>query len=122
MSARRSAAEGGFAVPVVLGLGGVLLSFCLGGLVGGQVLVAQRRAASAADLAALAGAVTLQVGRDGCEAARRLTELGEARLEECRVDGEQVRVTAGVDLTLLGHEVTVRSRAHAGPREVASEG
>ncbi len=113
--------EAGVAVPVALGLAGVLVSFALGGLVGGQVLVAQRRAASAADLAALAGAVARQVGRDACDAARRLTELGDAALEECEVDGEQVRVTTGVELTLVGHPVTVRSRAHAGPREI-SEG
>ena len=119
MSRRRGASprpEDGFAVPVVLGLGGVLVSLALAGAAGGQVLVAQRRAAAAADLAALAGAVAGQEGQEPCPAARRMAGLGGATVAWCAVDGERVRVVAEVDLRLAGHDLTVRARAHAGPR------
>lgn len=108
--------EDGFAVPVALGLGGVLVALALAGTAGGQVLVAQRRAAAAADLAALAGAVAAQRGQDPCAAARRMAELDEARLRECRVEGEQVRVVSRVALRLAGRELVVEARGHAGPR------
>jgi secretion/DNA translocation related TadE-like protein len=109
--------EDGFAVPVALGLGGVLVSLALAGAAGGQVLVAQRRAAAAADLAALAGAVAGQHGQEPCPAARRMAGLGEATLASCAVDGERVRVVTAVELRIAGHDLTVRARAHAGPRE-----
>ena len=111
-----SRTEDGFAVPVTLGLGGVLVALALAGTAGGQVLVAQRRASAAADLAALAGAVATQHGQDACEAARRLADLDEARLPSCRTDGDQVRVVAEVRLGLAGHDLRVRARAHAGRR------
>lgn len=116
--ARHPRTEAGVAVPAVIGLGGVLVSLALAGLAGGQVLVAQRRASSAADLSALAGAVAIQTGLEPCDAARRLAELGQAALTACRVDGEQVRLTTEVDLTIAGQALTVRARAHAGPRDV----
>ena len=80
------------------------------------MLVAQRRAAAAADLSALAGAVAVQHGQDACAAARRMTDLDGAVLDTCAVDGEQVRVVSQVEVTLGGHELVVRARGHAGPR------
>jgi secretion/DNA translocation related TadE-like protein len=100
-----------------MGLGGVLVAVALAGVAGGQVLVAQRRAASVADLAALAGAVAAQHGQDPCAAARRMADLDRGHLESCRVDDERVRVVSRVPLVLAGHELTVHARAHAGPRE-----
>ena len=108
--------EAGFALPAVLGLGGVLVALALAGTAGGQVLVAHRRAAAAADLSALAAAVAVQQAQDPCAAAHRLAELHRAELTWCDVDGDSVRVDAEVSLTLAGQQVTVRARAHAGPR------
>ena len=108
--------EDGFAVPVVLSLGGVLISLALAGVAGGQVLVAQRRAAAAADLSALAGAVAAQHGQDPCAAAHRMADLDGATLGSCEVDGERVRVVSEVELRMGGHELVVRARGHAGPR------
>lgn len=116
--AARVRTEAGLAVPVVLGLGGALVSLALAAVAGGQVLVAQRRAASTADLAALAGAVAIQTGLEPCDAARRLAALSGTTVAGCRVEGEQVRLTTEVALTIAGHDLTVRARAHAGPREV----
>lgn len=116
---RRRVGEDGFAVPVVIGLSGVLVSLALAGVAGGQVLVAQRRAAAAADLAALAGAVAAQHGQDACAAARRMADLDGASLGSCTADGaggERVRVVSEVELTIGGHELVVRARGHAGPR------
>ncbi len=108
--------EDGFAVPAALGLGGVMVALALAGTAGGQVLVAQRRASAAADLAALAGAVAAQRGQAPCPAARRMASLDGATLPSCAVDGEQVRVVGEVVVRLAGHEVAVRARARAGPR------
>jgi secretion/DNA translocation related TadE-like protein len=108
--------EAGFAVPVAIGLGGVLVALALAGTAGGQVLVAQRRAATAADLSALAGAVAAQQGQDPCAAAGRVAELDHARMADCEVEEDRVRVVAEVSLTLAGHDLKVRARAHAGPR------
>jgi secretion/DNA translocation related TadE-like protein len=79
--------------------------------------VAQRRAAAAADLAALAGAVAVQHGQDACPAAVRMARLDRASLRSCRVVGEQVRVVGSVSVVLVGHRVVVQARAHAGPRD-----
>ena len=123
MSAARSRAAGredGFAVPAAIGIGGVLVALALAGTAGGQVLVAQRRAATAADLTALAGAVAVQQGRDPCGAARRLAALDLARVTSCRVAGDEVGVTTAVGLTLAGRAYTVRARAKAGPRAASA--
>ena len=108
--------EDGFAVPTALGLGGVMVALALAGTAGGQVLVAQRRASAAADLAALAGAVAAQRGQDPCAAARRMASLDEASLPSCAGEGDQVRVVSEVVVHLAVHALPVRARAHAGPR------
>ncbi len=116
MSSSRRRSEQGVAVPVALGMGGVLVALALAGTAGGEVLVAQRRASAVADLAALAGAVAAQHGQDPCAAARRMAGLDDGRLASCLVDGERVRVVGEVSLRLAGRDLTVRARAHAGPR------
>ncbi|MET9886069.1 Rv3654c family TadE-like protein [Streptomyces sp. NPDC006430] len=76
-------------VATVLGavFGGVLLL--------GQAVVARHRAAAAADLAALAAAVTWTHGpQEACTAARRVARAQRATLTACTLHGEVADVTA----------------------------
>lgn len=95
---------------------GFLASVALVAATVAAVFVGQRRAAAAADLAALAGAAALQRGGSGCEAAGRIAERNDVRLVGCVIDAEvlTVRVSAGVP-TPLWSGIEVRSRARAGP-------
>jgi len=86
--------------------------------VGGAV-VDRRRVASAADLAALAGASALQSGHDGCAAARSTARRNGARATSCAVDGEDVTVlTERRTQPVLGRRFTVRATARAGPERL----
>ncbi|MDO5662796.1 MAG: hypothetical protein Q4G40_08880 [Brachybacterium sp.] len=79
----------------------------------GQGAVASARAASAADLAALASADALAVGTaDPCVRARDIAERNGATLSACTVDGEEVRVEVRVEAGLLP---PARALARAGP-------
>jgi secretion/DNA translocation related TadE-like protein len=85
----------------------------------GAVVADQRRVASAADLAALAGAAALQAGREGCAAAGLVARRNAARMTSCIVSGSVVTVgTTRRTRPLLGRRLTVRSSARAGPAEV----
>lgn len=86
--------ERGLAAPMVVTLGGLLVVLAVlgGGL--GRLLVDQRVAAAAADLAALSGATALQHGADPCEAATRTASSNGAELVACEVDDEEVVVRA----------------------------
>ena len=59
----------------------------------------RHRAASAADLAALAASRASVEGQDGCEAAERIAQRNEARLETCRMDLEVATVTTRLEST-----------------------
>jgi secretion/DNA translocation related TadE-like protein len=114
--------ELGLAAPLVVTLAGLLLVLALLGAGLGRLLVDQRRAASAADLAALAGASAVQHGRDACQAAAETAGRNGAELVACTVTGEQVLVRTAVRSAgpgrLLGGvdgRVTVEAEAHAGP-------
>lgn len=96
-------------------LGVVTATAVLVSAVGG-VVVGQRRVQAAADLAALAAAVAVQQGHDGCAAARRLAARNGARLHACRLDGPVSRVEVAVDLTALPvRSLTLTAAARAGP-------
>lgn len=101
----------GFATVAVLGLGAVLLALAVLVSALGTVAVARHRAASAADLAALAGARHVVDG-GACRAAARTALAQAAALESCRVDGPSVSVQVGVRVGTWG---TARARARAGP-------
>jgi secretion/DNA translocation related TadE-like protein len=82
----------------------------------GAVVADQRRVASAADLAALAGAAAVQSGRDGCASAGAVARRNAARLASCAVTGSVVTVrTTRETRPLLGRRLMVRSAARAGP-------
>ena len=86
--------------------------------VGGAV-ADRRRVASAADLAALAGATALQAGDDGCAAARSNARRNGARVASCVVDGHDVTVhTERRTQPVLGRRFTVRAVARAGPERL----
>jgi secretion/DNA translocation related TadE-like protein len=80
-------------------------------------LVAVRhRAASAADLAALAGSQASVAGHDGCAAAERAARRNDARLVSCRMDFDVATVTARVDSSRWwGHRWAAEIPARAAP-------
>ena len=107
----------GSATVLVLALAAllVLVALLLSAL--GAVAVTRHRAASTADLAALAAAdVALQGPAVACAAAARAAARGRAELATCRVDGDVVEVVVvqrpGGPLGRLG---AARAIARAGP-------
>lgn len=79
------------------------------------VFVAHRRAAAAADLAALAGAQALD-----CAPAAATAAANGARLESCQITGSTVTVVVSVTgPSLAGRTATLKARAMAGPDAAA---
>jgi secretion/DNA translocation related TadE-like protein len=119
-AARTPSRERGAAAVLTTVLAGLLMVLAvLLSAVGGMV-ADQRRAASAADLAALAGAAALQHGHPGCTVAAQVARANEATLLGCRESGRVLTVRVGRDprgvtARLLGRVVGVTSRARAGP-------
>jgi secretion/DNA translocation related TadE-like protein len=101
----------GFVAVAVVGLAAVLLAAGLLVTTLGAVAVARHRAASAADLSALAGAQHVLDGT-ACDAARRVASAQHAVLTDCSVAGSEVSVVAAVQVPGLG---TAEARAKAGP-------
>jgi secretion/DNA translocation related TadE-like protein len=103
--------EDGFVTVAILGLATVLVAVSALLATLGTVAVARHRAASAADLAALAGARHLLDGT-ACQAAARVARAATAVLEDCRDGGSDVTVQVGIRVGPLG---TAHARARAGP-------
>ncbi|QNN54672.1 Rv3654c family TadE-like protein [Nocardioides mesophilus] len=96
-------------------LGALLLVAVLLSVLGGLV-VAQRRAQSAADLAALAGAVSVQRGQDACAAVAALVRRNDAELRSCTVAGREVQVVVALTVEApAGRRLRVDADARAGP-------
>lgn len=94
-------------VVVLLGLGASFMT---------ATASAHRRAQSGADLAALAGAGTLQRGGDPCAASGRVAAANDAELVSCRVIGDDVLVGVRViGPEFLGHTFEIGGRSRAGP-------
>jgi secretion/DNA translocation related TadE-like protein len=88
--------------------------------VGEAMVVAHRRAQSAADLAALAGAEAVQQRRDACGAAARVAAANGAVLTSCSVEVRDVVVTARVTgPRWLGAHGDFAGQARAGPSVAA---
>ena len=105
--------ERGAATVLVVAMAGVLMFVMAGLAAAGGLVTAQRRAQAAADLAALAGAASLD---DACARARDVALANAAALDACVVDGATVRVTtsvAGPDVPW--RDVRVTAEARAGP-------
>ncbi|MDO5285909.1 MAG: hypothetical protein Q4G45_03695 [Actinomycetia bacterium] len=88
-------------------------------MVGGYVL-AVHRARSAADLAALAGAVAYAGGRDACAAADQSARTNHGQVTACRVEGSPasfvltLTAQAPVGWTIPGAPRTVAAESRAG--------
>ncbi|MCI1219088.1 MAG: flp pilus-assembly TadE/G-like family protein [Bifidobacterium sp.] len=81
----------------------------------GSLFIAQTRARSAADLAALSSATSLWNGEgDPCTEAKSIALAHKGRLESCRVDGEivSVKVSVRTRVPLISR---VSRSARAGP-------
>lgn len=107
----------GSATVLVLAMAGlvVLVGLLLAGL--GAVAVTRHRAASAADLAALAAAdVALQGPDAACAAAARVAERGATVLTACRLGDDVVEVVVVLRPGgVLGRLGEARAVARAGP-------
>ena len=112
---RRQRDQRGLAAPVVLALTALLTFITLLGAVAGRVFVDQRRAAAAADLAALSGATAVQQGRAGCAAAAGTARANGARLVGCHQLGADIDLTVAIAVRLVGRSTEVHATAHAGP-------
>ena len=83
----------------------------------------QHQAATAADLAALAGAVAASSSDDACGAAQRVASANGGRLTSCRVSDRVVDVLVEVSSTpLWGRTWSLRVPARAGPADAHSLG
>ncbi len=115
-ASRRGRDEGGSATVLGIGLLALLITGALVGATVAGMLVGQRRAASGADMAALAGASALQQGRSGCGRAVELATANNVRLVGCAARGDVVTVKVITEVTsALGSRWIVRARARAGP-------
>ena len=95
---------------------GMLLLVAAAIATGEALVVAHRRAQSAADLAALAGAHAVQQTRDPCTAAAAIAAANGAQLSACAVDGYEVTITTTVSgPRWLGASGELAARAKAGP-------
>ncbi len=109
----RSVSERGSASLLTVTMAGLLV-FVGGALAGVTALVVDhRRAQSAADLAALAGAGS---PADPCAAAARIAVANGARLVDCAPAGADLVVTVAVTSAAWpGRALTVSAQARAGP-------
>ncbi len=90
----RSRGERGAVTMLVIPMLGVLVLAALLLAFQGGVVISQRRAQAAADLAALAGAAALQQGHAACDSAADVAARNGARLRSCRVGGRERSGTA----------------------------
>jgi secretion/DNA translocation related TadE-like protein len=112
--------DGGSATVYVLALTALLWLAGLVVLLFAQVADARARAATAADLAALAGASHVLTG-EACHAAAAVTRAQSAELNTCTVDGWDVRVLVSVRLKgPLARFPPAQARARAGPASSAA--
>lgn len=84
----RAPADAGSASIWVLAVAGAILAMIWVTLLVGAAISVRHRADSAADLAALAGAVAARDGGDACVSAARIAAANRARLLDCRVSDD----------------------------------
>ena len=107
------ACDAGAATILVVAMAGVLMFVVVGLGAAGGLVIAQRRAQAAADLAALGGAADVSAS---CAAAARVAAANAAALEACEVVGRDVRVTVSVPGPRVPwRRVRVTAEARAGP-------
>jgi len=80
------------------------------------LFVGHRKAAAAADVAALAGAAALQHGGVGCDAVARISAANQVELVNCETNGAVVDVEVTLDLqSVFGASFVATGKARAGP-------
>ena len=109
-------AERGAVTVLAVAILGVLVLLAAAFAVAETMVVAHRRAQSAADLAALAGASAAQQARDPCAAASQVAAANDAVVTNCSVVLRDVTVTARVrGPRWLGARADFEAQARAGP-------
>ena len=112
--------ERGAATLIVLALCGMLMfvGLALSGVA--AIVLTQRSAQAAADLAALAGATAAGSGADACAAAGDIAQANGAVLASCELAGPVVTVGVSVDgPRLVDRRYDVTAEARAGPVDAA---
>ena len=110
----------------MVGVMAVLMTLALTATVIAVYLAAAHRARTAADLAALSGAVAVQQGGDGCARAKEIAAANDAEVTACDQVGDQidfvVTVTVRVDLRspVAALPRSVAAVAYAGPASLSS--
>jgi secretion/DNA translocation related TadE-like protein len=105
---------------VGVGVAAVLLTVCLVAAALAGLVTMQHRAAAAADLAALAAA---RSPSRSCSVASTVAVNNGGELESCETVGPVVTVTVRIEAAgVLGFAPTIRSRARAGPADLAPAG
>ncbi len=110
--------ERGAATLIVLAMSGLLMfvGLALAGVA--AIVLTQRSAQAAADLAALAGASAAVSGGDACAAAGEIAEANGAALADCELTGVVVTVAVQVDgPRLADRRYDVTAEARAGPAD-----
>lgn len=108
--------ERGSATLLALPVMAILILGALSASLVGGALTAQRRAQAAADLAALAGAGSVQYGDDPCRAVRSIAQRNGAELTYCEPRGDDVMVRVEIETApLFGRSLSVAAQARAGP-------
>jgi secretion/DNA translocation related TadE-like protein len=107
--------EDGAGAVLAVAMMGLLVATTVGtsGAVG--VVASHRRAQSAADLAALAGASALQDGGDPCGRAAVIARRNGAELRRCDTRDWQVAVVVSRAVRLPGSAFGLEARGLAGP-------
>jgi secretion/DNA translocation related TadE-like protein len=114
---RADRGEHGAGTVLAVAMIGLVVTVTVGtsGAVG--VVAGHRRAQSAADLSALAGAATLQSGGDACQRASVIAGRNGAELQRCQVDGTELAVVVARSVRLPGLPMELEARARAGPAQ-----
>lgn len=112
----RRRSERGAATLIVLALSGLLMFIGLALAGVAAIVLAQRSAQAAADLAALAGASAAVSGADACAAASEIAEANGAALASCELAGTVVTIVVLVEgPRLVDRRYDVTAEARAGP-------
>ncbi|GAA1747165.1 Rv3654c family TadE-like protein [Aeromicrobium alkaliterrae] len=107
---------------LAIGLGVLLLVVAGGAVELGAAVRVKHAAASAADLAALAGSRAVESGDDGCAAAEDVARRNGARVVSCRLDVAVATVTTEVrSPRWWGRAWTSRQTARAAPATYLEE-
>lgn len=108
--------EAGSGGVLVLAVAALLVAVAVAMVLVGSAVTARHRAASIADLAALAGAAHALAGpATACSAALSVAAGDQGRLERCHVEDQDVVVTVTVGIRIGSSSVQARATARAGP-------